>query len=127
MRELFRLFIHAMDSQMTRERPGLMQRAVCGLAAGLCLLSALAAGMTSLWIYLLPIAGPAGAPLAIAGVLLVAGLLFLALARRRPVLVVADPSRDPGYAAAATNAFASNKSALLLALFTAAFQSGTRR
>ncbi len=127
MREMLRLLVHVADSHMARERPGIVTRAVCGLIAGLFMLAALALALTALWIYLLPVLGPAGSPLAIAGGLLLVGLVFLMLARRRPVLVVADPATDPRYAAAAASPFSANKSALLLALFTAAFQSGARR
>lgn len=127
MREMLRLVVRLLDSQMADERPGLLARALCGLAAGLFLLAAFSLALVALWIALLPQVGPVGAPLVVAALLLVTGLIFLLLARRKPVLVVADPASDPRAAAASTNPLASGKSALLLALFTAAFQSGARR
>lgn len=129
MREMLRLIIRLADSQMARERPSLLTRLFCGLVAGLLLLAAFGLGLVALWIALLPEIGPVGAPLVIAALLLVAGLVFLLMARRRPVLVIADPAMDPRAAAAATSAnpFASGRNALLLALFSAAFQSGARR
>ena len=127
MREMLRLLIHVADSQMARERPSLVSRAVCGLVAGLLMLGALGLALASLWIALLPSLGSAGAPLAIAGLLFLIGLGFLLAARRRPVLVVRDPAAAPYPSAAGSSPFAANKSALLLALFTAAFQSGARR
>ncbi|MBB4062898.1 phage holin family protein [Gellertiella hungarica] len=126
MRELLRLLIHVADSQMARERPSLVTRTVCGLIAGFFMLAAAGCGVAALWIALLPSLGPAGAPLAIAGLLFVIGLVFLLVARRRPVLVVADPAADPRHPSAGSP-LSANRSALLLALFTAAFQSGARR
>ncbi len=127
MREMLRLLVRLADSQMAQERPSLVTRALCGLVAGLFLLAAFSLALVSFWIYLLPEVGPVGAPLIIAGLLFLVGLLFLLLARRRPMLVVADPAADPRYASSAASPLAANKSALLLALFTAAFQSGARR
>lgn len=127
MKELLRLLIHVADSQMANERPSIFARMATGLLAGVFMTAALVCALTSLWIYLLPELGPAGAPLAIAGVLLVLGLIFLMLSRRRPVLVVRETVSERRVNTGGDGLFGTNRNALLLALFSAAFQSGVRR
>ena len=45
----------------------------CGIAAAALAAAAVGCAVTALWIWCLPLLGPVGAPLAVAGVLVVAG------------------------------------------------------
>jgi hypothetical protein len=80
--------------------------AIGSVAAGGCAIAALACALTALWIYALPYAGTVGAPLVVAGVLVVLCLCTLLLVRhwlapRRapppaaaaPALLLADATR----------------------------------
>ena len=65
------------------------------LLAALCASAAVGCGIASLWIYLVPLIGPVGAPLVVAGVFLVLCLILLAVARsvlrsRKPLRVKID-------------------------------------
>lgn len=55
---------------------------VCVLIAALLAVAAMGCAVAALWIYLLPLLGPVGAPLVAAGALLVLALVLLLVARR---------------------------------------------
>lgn len=80
--------------------------AVGTVAAVLCVITASGCALTALWIYLLPEMGPVGAPLVVAGVLLVMCFIMLAVVRygltprapppraaAAPALLLADVTR----------------------------------
>ena len=65
------------------------------LLAALCAAAAVGCAIAAFWIYLVPLIGPVGAPLVVAGVFLVLCLILLAVARsvlrsRKPLRVKID-------------------------------------
>ncbi len=111
---------------MPQEKPGPVTRLACTAAAGLFGLLALFCGLAGLWIWLVPEVGAAAAPLVVGGVFLLLSLIFLLFSRRRRIVTVPATSlRQQQQEMEAI--FKEHKGALLLALFTAAFQSGTHR
>lgn len=128
MSDLLRLLTLLADKKAPREKPGLMARAILAMIAGFFMMLALSCGLVALWIAAIPEVGPAGAPLVVGGVLLVLALVFFALSRKRRVVVVPPSTyREQQKAVEAESIFKEHKGALLLALFTAAFQSGVSR
>lgn len=128
MTDLLRLLTLLAEKRTPRQKPGFFARIGFSAIAGFFLLWALFCALIALWIYVIPFVGPAGAPLVVGGVLLLIGLIFLLLARKRPVAAVPQPARVAQQnAVEAENLFKQHKGALLLALFTAAFQSGVSR
>lgn len=128
MSDLLRLLTLLAEKRAPRQKPGFFARIGLSAIAGFFLLWALFCALIALWIYVIPFVGPAGAPLVVAGVLLVIALVCLALSRKRPVAVMPQPvRREQQKAVEAENLFKEHKGALLLALFTAAFQSGVSR
>src|SRR5271155_596168 len=67
---------------------------LCGIAAAILVTASVACGLASLWIWEVPRLGPAGAPLAVAGILLIGGLAALALIRHA-MRDQRGPSRSP--------------------------------
>jgi hypothetical protein len=126
-RELLRLLTLTVEQRVAHEVPGMVRRLAFRLVAGIFLLAGFACLVTSLWIYLIPEVGPAGAPLVIAGLLFLMAVIFLILGRRRRVIVVAAAGPDPRMAASTAGFYPGGKAGLLAALFTAAFASGARR
>jgi hypothetical protein len=97
---------------------------VCVLVAVLLALTAAGCAVAALWIYLLPLLGPVGAPLAAAGALLVAALVLLLIARRvlRPQPTTAAPPVDA--AAELTRLTRDHKVEMLVAALTAGLVAG---
>lgn len=126
MRDLIRLLTAAVEQKLAHEVPQLVRRLLLRLLAGLFGLAAFVCLLDALWIALIPKVGPVGAPAIIAGILALAALICLALShvRRRVVIVTATV---PPQAADAGALFRDNKAAILAALFTAAFERGSRR
>ncbi len=87
--------------------------------------AAVGCAVAALWIYALPLLGPVGAPLAVAGALLVAALVLLLVARR---IVHAKPASAPlpGDAIAAELALLmkEHKLEMLIAALTAGLVAG---
>ncbi len=79
MSELLKLALALAEGvAVQRARPAAAR--ICYVAfAALCAVAALACALAALWIYALPYVGAAGAPLVVAGVLLVLVLALLAL------------------------------------------------
>ncbi len=71
------------DPPPPRAPQHLVYRAMAILVAALCLLGGICCAMASLWLFALPWLGRVGAPLLVAGVLLVAALALLLSARGR--------------------------------------------
>jgi len=109
MSVLLRLALSAAGPAMAQRSGRAAERlacvAACALVAAGCGIAAVACGLAALWIYLLPHVGSVGAPLVIAGVLVVMGLGVLAVmryglkrpappaARITPALLQADATR----------------------------------
>jgi len=102
---------------------------ICGVVAAVLVTASVGCAATALWIWEVPRIGPAGAPLVVAGALLVACLAALALARHalRPRRT---PSSSDAAAAAllaeATRVFKENKSTVLMAAFIAGMDAGRK-
>ncbi|HEX3498905.1 MAG TPA: hypothetical protein VHT04_06230 [Stellaceae bacterium] len=100
---------------------------VCLLIAALLSVAAMGCGVAALWIYLLPLLGPVGAPLVAAGALLVIALVLLLVARS---VLDARPRHAPGppdgAAAAAdlSRLVKEHKLEMLLAALTAGLVAG---
>ncbi len=128
MTDLLRLFTLLTDRKMHQETPGIFARFGLCACVYLFVFMALLSALVALWISMLPIVGPALAPLVVSGVLLVLALLFYGLLRRRRVATTAPSALRAGETAVEVEGiFREHKGALLLALFTAAFQSGVTR
>ena len=73
-----------------------MRAVIFGLAAAVCGVAAAVCGLTSIWLYAIPRVGPAGAPLVVGCVLLVAAAGVAVSARlgrqRRPIQVQPEVS-----------------------------------
>jgi hypothetical protein len=100
---------------------------VCLLIAALLSVAAMGCAVAALWIYLLPLLGPVGAPLGAAGALIVIALVLLLVARS---VVAARPSRArPAGEGAATAAdlarlVKEHKIEMLVAALTAGLVAG---
>src|SRR5258708_7019774 len=97
MENLIRAAIVALDRVGAAERVlalagRITTSAVCAVLAGACAAAALGCAIAALWIYLIPLVGPVGAPLVVAATFTVLCLALLLAARvvvrRRP------PPRD---------------------------------
>jgi hypothetical protein len=97
---------------------------VCVLTAILLALTAAGCAVAALWICLLPLLGPVGAPLAAAGTLLVVALALLLVARRvlRAQPTSAPPSTDA--AAELARLTKDHKVEMLVAALTAGLVAG---
>ena len=102
--------------------------AVFTLAAACCGFSAFACALVALWLYVVPQVGPAGAPLVVAGVLLVMCLVLLAVVQfgLKP-----RPPPASGFAASeliteATRLLNEHKGTVLLAALLAGLVAGRR-
>jgi hypothetical protein len=97
---------------------------ICVLIAVLLALTAAGCATAALWIYLLPLLGPAGAPLAAAGALLIIALALLLVARRvlRAQPTGAPPSADA--AAELARLTKDHKVEMLVAALTAGLVAG---
>ena len=102
--------------------------AVTTVAAACCGCAAIACALAALWLYVLPLVGPTGAPLVVAGVLLVMCLALTVVLRHelRP-----RPPPPPGIApsvllAEATRLLNENKAAVLMAALLAGLVAGRR-
>jgi hypothetical protein len=93
MRDLIRLALALAEQAAVRHCRQAAARvawvAAVALVAGGCGIAAIACGLAALWIYAVPRVGPVGAPLVVAGTLLVLGLVVLVVMRyamkpRRP-------------------------------------------
>lgn len=123
------------DSVLPRVRDAgaraLMAAAAIMLAAVL-VLAALGCALTALWLYLLPLVGPAGAPLIVSGVLLSLGLVTLLLprlaARQSPPPPVAAPGPTPDVLIAeASRLVRDNKVPVLLSALLVGLCEGARK
>jgi hypothetical protein len=97
---------------------------VCVLIAALLALTAAGCAIAALWIYLLPLLGPVGSPLAAAAALLIVALALLLIARRvlRAPATSAPPSGDT--AAALARLTKDHKVEMLVAALTAGLVAG---
>lgn len=127
MRDLIRLLTAAVEQKLAHEVPQLVRRLLLRLLAGVFGLAAFVCLLDALWIALIPKVGPVGAPAIIAGVLVLAALICLALSHVRRRVVIVTTSVPPQAAADPASMFRDNKAAILAALFTAAFERGSRR
>ncbi len=131
MRDLLRLLTVAVEQKLAHEIPHLVRRIMLRMVAALFGLAAFAVLLNMLWIALIPKVGPVGAPAIIAGVLAFIAAVCLALSYRRRHVVVVTASVPPHaaahMAADAAGVFRDHKAAILTALFTAAFERGSRR
>lgn len=123
------------DSVLPRVRDAgaraLMAAAAIVLAAVL-VLAALGCALTALWLYLLPLVGPAAAPLIVSGVLLSLGLVVLLLprlgARQSPPPPVAAPGPTPDILIAeASRLVRDNKVPVLLSALLVGLCEGARK
>jgi len=98
----------------------------CMMIALALVATAVGCAIAALWIYALPLLGPVGAPLAVAGALLIAALVLLLVARR---IVRARPASAllPGDAIAAAELallMKEHKLEMLIAALTAGLVAG---
>lgn len=98
------------------------------VAAACCGVAALTCGLVALWLYMLPLVGPTGAPLVVGGVLLVLCLVLLAVVRygvrpRPPPPAAITPT---ALLAEATRVLNENKGTLLTAALLAGLVAGRR-
>lgn len=137
MRELLQLALAAAQAataaQPTKPRVRPYCVVVVAVAIFLCLLTASGLVLTAAWLFLLPYLGPAGTPLALAGIVLIkagAYLLWLRIRLSRPA-----PAASPAVSAAqlapalaeAERIFAANKLSALAAALLAGLVAGARR
>jgi len=133
MESLIRLAIMALTESNAADRIAASSRRWAG--ASLCALVALVLVVTSvgctsaaLWIWGIPRFGPVGAPLAVAGILLVLSIAAFALMRRtlRPRRMAPSPHNAASTAllADAMRLCKSNKSAALIAALVAGLAAG---
>ena len=98
--------------------------------AGVCVLAASGCALAALWIYAVSFVGASGAPLIVAGILLVAGLATGMLASRFRAPVQAQPDAVATAMAALamlTKLTRAHHGPMLLAALVAGIAAGTRR
>jgi hypothetical protein len=97
MDEVLRLVAVLAEAATARRRPagGHLVGVMLALAlAGMCMAVAVGCALAALWLAAVPWVGPAGAPLVVAGVMLAAGLIALAVASRLRQPPPAPPKVD---------------------------------
>ena len=100
-----------------------------GLAAGLCGVAAVVCGLTSIWLYAIPLVGPACAPLIVGGVLLaIAAGIFGATRLGRQRRPIGSPPEASAQVLVdeATRLTRAHKAPMLLAALVAGLEVGRR-
>jgi hypothetical protein len=137
MQEILQLALLAAQAVTAANPPKPRARPYC-VAGGvvwiaLCLLTANGLLLTAAWLFLLPMLGPAGTPLALAGVVLIkAGAILLWLRSRSSRAALATPQPLPAahlapILAEAERMFSANKLPALTAALLAGLLAGVRR